>query len=363
MLKTLKQVTLGTLKTSGVYRLVEHSRWRRRRLLILAYHGVSLADEHSWNGALFMPPDLFRARLQLIRKYGCTVLPLGDALRRLYARDLPEKCVAITFDDGTSDFYQQAYPLLREFDWPVTLYLTTFYCDFNRPVFDVICAYLLWKGRAATLNLKQLTGQDMKLDLSAAPARQAALDELQRFVRKQQQSAEDKDALATSLAEKLKVDYETVLEKRILHLLNPVEVKQLAAGGVDVQLHTHRHRTPLNRELFLREIEDNRRRIEAMTGRTPSHFCYPSGHYHPLFSQWLQETGIETATTCEPGLASPHSDRMLLPRLLDVSSLSPVEFTGWLSGVAATLPRSHLKDGARLEDQFQLGLNRESKTD
>jgi len=342
MLKTLKQTTLRTLKTSGVFRVVENSRWRQRRLLILAYHGVSIADEHAWNGALYMPPDLFRTRLQLMKNSGCTVLPVGEALERLRARELPAKSVSITFDDGTYDFYRQAYPLLKEFDFPVTLYLTTFYCDFNRPVFDVICSYLLWKGRETMLDLKQVVGQDgAKFDLSDTGARLAAFEEIKLFVRDQKYSAEDKDVLATSLAKQLNVDYEEVLKKRILHLLNPDEVKQLAADGVDVQLHTHRHRAPLDRELFMREIDDNRKSIEAMTGKSPTHFCYPSGNYHFLLEQWLREAGIESATTCEAGLASAQSDPLLLPRLLDGSGRSSVEFAGWLSGISAMLPNGH----------------------
>src|SRR6185503_6410029 len=98
---------------------------------------------------LFLHRDLFRDRLRLIEKAGCTVLPLGEALRRLYANDLPDRSVALTFDDGTYDFYRLAYPILKEFDFPATVYLTTFYADYNRPVFDVIASYILWKGRGA----------------------------------------------------------------------------------------------------------------------------------------------------------------------------------------------------------------------
>ena len=338
MLKALKQTTLHALKVSGAFRFLADSQWRQRRLLILAYHGISLVDEHVWNGALYMPQDLFRARLQLIRDLGCAVLPVGEALQRLRAGELPPKSISITFDDGTYDFYQQVYPLLEEFRVPVTLYLTTFYCDFNRPVFDVICSYLLWKGRAATIDLKQVTGEETRLVLADPRARQMALDKIQRFVREQKYSAAEKDDLATSLAKVLAVDYEAVLEKRILHLLRRDEVRQLAASGVDVQLHTHRHRTPLERDLFLREIEDNRKSIEAMTGKHPKHFCYPSGNHHPLLAQWLREAGIESATTCDRGLASPDSDPLLLPRLLDSSGHSQTEFAGWLTGVSAALP-------------------------
>jgi len=339
MLKKLKQGTLHSLKTGGAFNLVDLSKWRRQRLLILAYHGISLDDEHLWDRSQFMPKEVFGARLNLIKKSGCTVLPLTEALRRLYTSDLPEKSVAITFDDGTYDFYCQAYPLLKEFGYPATLYLTTFYSHFQKPVFDVACSYLLWKGREKPLDLETVSGDKARFNLNSPQARTAAFEQLGRFARNAKLSAEEKDDLAASIAEKLGVDYGALLARRVLQLLRPAEVKSLAADGIDVQLHTHRHRVPQNRELFLREIEDNRTSIREMTGKSPSHFCYPSGVWNSTFLPWLKEAGIESATTCELGLASPKSNPLLLPRLIDVSSLSAIEFEGWLTGIAAGLPR------------------------
>ena len=339
MLKKFKQATLRSLKTSGVSTLVQNSRWRRQRLLILAYHGVSTDDQHLWNGSMYMSPDMFRARLETIAKSGCAVLPLAEAITRLYANDLADRSVAITFDDGNVDFKERAFPLLKEFGFPSTLYLTTFYSHYNKPIFGIFCEYLLWKGQSETLDLKKITGRDLKIELNATAARDTAFREIERHVQAQQSSAEEKTALAEILARQLKLDYDALIEKRVMHLLAPDEVKQLAAAGADIQLHTHRHRTPLDRELFLREIEDNRHRIQAMTGLRPSHFCYPSGVYDHRFLPWLQEAGIASATTCETGFASRSSNQLLLPRFLDSAALSSIEFESWLTGVSAALPR------------------------
>jgi peptidoglycan/xylan/chitin deacetylase (PgdA/CDA1 family) len=345
MLKKLKQATLGSLKTSGAFTLVHNSKWRRQRLLILTYHGISLSDEHIWNGSHFMSADVFRSRLQLLKQSRCVVLPLDEAVRRLYANDLPDRAVAITFDDGTSDFYTKAFPLLKEFEFPVTLYLTTFYSLYQKPVFDLICSYLLWKGRDMTLDLRKITGRDLSMELQDAVSRDTANGEIRAFAGEQNLSAEEKDALAASLAAQLKVDYDAVLQQRRMHLLKPEEVTQLAAEGVDIQLHTHRHRTPIDRQLFLREIQDNRRSIQDMTGHHTAHFCYPSGVYDLSFLPWLQEAGIVSATTCEPGFVSLDSNPLLLPRFLDNSSLSSIEFEGWLTGISAALPRRALVGG------------------
>jgi peptidoglycan/xylan/chitin deacetylase (PgdA/CDA1 family) len=339
MLKKFKQATLRSLKTSGVSTLVQNSRWRRQRLLILAYHGVSTDDQHLWNGSMYMSPEMFRARLETIAKSGCAVLPLAEAITRLYANDLPDRSVAITFDDGNFDYQASAFPLLKEFGFPSTLYLTTFYSHYNKPIFGIFCEYLLWKGRSETLDLKKITGRDSKIELNDEAARKAAFREIEKHVRAQKLSAEEKTAFAEVLARQLKVDYDALIEKRIMHLLAPEEVRRLAADGADIQLHTHRHRAPLNRELFLREIKDNRHSIQAMTGLRASHFCYPSGVYDDRFLPWLQEAGIVSATTCETGFASRSSNQLLLPRFLDNAALPSIEFEGWLTGVSAALPR------------------------
>lgn len=339
MLKKLKQATLRSLKTAGVSTIVHNSRWRRERLLILAYHGISTHDEHLWDDSMFMPADLFLRRLELIDSSGCTVLPLSEGIERLYANDLPERSVAITFDDGTQDFYSRAFPLLREFEFPVTVYLSTFYSDFNRPVFDVMCAYLVWKARAQVLDLKQLIERGETIELSTESSRQCAVRRIREFATEAHLSWKEKDELLARLASEVKINYAELIHCRAMHLLNSEEVKSLSDEGVDFQLHTHRHRTPSDRELFLREVADNRVRIQELTGQSAVHFCYPSGVYESAFLPWLRDAGVVSATTCDFGLASAASNRLLLPRLVDVSSLSEIEFESCLSGVSAALPR------------------------
>jgi peptidoglycan/xylan/chitin deacetylase (PgdA/CDA1 family) len=345
MLKTFKQLTLKSLKAAGVSTLVHDSRWRRQRLLILAYHGISVNDEHLWNSSQYMPDDVLRARFELLKESNCAVLPLAEAVERLYANDLPDRAVVITFDDGTSDFYHRAFPVIQEFGFPVTLYLTTFYTEYNRPVFDLMLSYLLWKGRNETLDLRRITGKKLRIDLRDPAAQGKALTEISAFAGSRKLSAQEKDALLSSLAAQLRVDYGALIAERIMHNVTPNEVKELALGGIDVQLHTHRHRTPMDRQLFLREIEDNRQSIQKMNGRHAEHFCYPSGVYDLAFLPWLKESGVVSATTCETGFASRSSNPLLLPRMLDNPQLSSIEFESWLTGVSAALPRRGKQKG------------------
>lgn len=339
MLKKLKQVTLRSLKSTGVSALVQDSRWRRQRLLILAYHGISMIDEHEWNGSQYISPETLRSRMQQLQRSRCAVLPLGEAIERLYRNDLPDRAVALTFDDGFADFYHRAFPIINDFGFPVTLYLTTFYSYYNRPVFDVMCSYLLWRGRARTLSAKEFIGEDARVNLATNDAREALVKKIRDFAAQQKLSAEEKDARAAALATHLGIDYDELLGRRVIHNVTPAEATELSERGVEVQLHTHRHRTPLDRELFRREIEDNRRCIKEITGKDPIHFCYPSGVYARRFLPWLDEAGIKSATTCEVGFASRASHPLLLPRFLDNNTMAPIEFEAWLTGVSMALPR------------------------
>lgn len=340
MLRYIRGGALRLLKGSGIFHLAKNSRWRSQRLLILCYHGISLEEEHKWLPALYMHPDLFEQRLQALRSGNYAVLPLGEAIQRLYRNDLPPKSVAITFDDGAYDFYAQAYPRLKDFGFPATVYQTTFYCDFRQPLFHLISSYMLWKRRGLVVKAAGIAGIAEPLDLRTAEGRAKTLNDLVAFVKSQKLSEEQKNQLAASLASVLDLDYSDLVRKRVLQLMRPEEISHLAAEGIDFQLHTHRHRTPMDEGLFLREIRDNRKRLMEMTaGPVSSHFCYPSGVYHLEFLPWLRKEGVVSATTCEPGLASPGDSPLLLPRLIDVSGRSPLEFESWLAGVGAFTSR------------------------
>jgi peptidoglycan/xylan/chitin deacetylase (PgdA/CDA1 family) len=133
------------------------------------------------------------------------------------------------------------------------------------------------------------------------------------------------------------VDYGDLLRRRILQLMSPQEIAELAATQITFELHTHRHRTPRDRSLFTREIQDNRSALEAITNTRTTHFCYPSGDYDPMFLPWLAEQGIVSATTCDPGLASARSQPLLLRRFVDTTGQTSLEFEGWLTGAASLM--------------------------
>jgi peptidoglycan/xylan/chitin deacetylase (PgdA/CDA1 family) len=334
----LRRIRIGLLEAAnatGLSRRIGRSAWRQSQLLILCYHGVTDGDLDQWNPSLFLNAQVFRRRMALLRDAGCSVLGLADALQRMERGTLPPRSVVLTFDDGFADFNRVAWPILREFGFPATLYLTTYYMVRNLPVFDPALGYLLWSGRNQQLDWPEITGRPVLLDASGRLQMSRAL---LTYALKKKLTALEKDGLLQDLATRLGLDYCALRESRAVSLINEDEAQKLSAAGVDLQMHTHRHRASIHQDRFLREVVDNRDCMASMGLQIPEHFCFPGGVYGVNDSQWLRELGIKSAVTCDAGFAAPGSDLHSLPRVADCSPFTEVEFVSWLYGTAALLP-------------------------
>lgn len=343
MIAALKRSSFALSRRLGVSRLVARSDWRRQRLLILCYHGISLDDEHRWNHTLYVPATHFERHLSLLQRNDCSVLPLGEAVERLYARDLPECAVALTFDDGYFDFKARAWPLLRTFGYPATVYLTTARVEHNFPIVNLFISYMLWRAREQRLDGRGIAGLEGMYGLTTSAERQRVVDVIDRTNQALGLSATQKDAVAKAIADRLALDYESLVGSRVVTLLRPDEAAELATQGLDVQMHTHLHRTPPDVGAFMADLGRNGDVIERITGSRPTHLCYPSGMYRSTYLPALRRMGLASATTCDPGIAADDADPLLLPRFMDTSVISDLEFEAWISGVATRLPRRTTK--------------------
>jgi peptidoglycan/xylan/chitin deacetylase (PgdA/CDA1 family) len=334
----VRHVALAGLRAVGGFRWIAESAWRRRRLLILCYHGVSLQNEHEWNGALFVTPAFLKRRFEILRDGGYVVLPLGEAVRSLRRGALPPRSVVLTFDDGFHDFFAVAAPLLEEFGFPATIYMSSYYCVHQRPIPVVTLRYLFWCARLQVLTPGVLPGQDGSVDLQDPQQRGKLAATLLDKVQVLSGSQEAQQALLGEVAERLGIDWANIVRSRLFHLMSAAEVTDIVRRGFDVQLHTHRHRTPREKSDFCHEVIENRRILEEMTGYRATHFCYPSGDVDAVFLPWLRELEVESATmTAVAGLARAEHDPLLLPRFVDTMAQSEVLFESWLSGAGAIL--------------------------
>jgi len=144
--------------------------------VISVYHHVSDSTPPSTS----LSPGAFRAHLSFLAENNFTVLPLTQILTTLNdGDDLPERTVAITFDDGYESIYSTALPLLREFGFPFTVFVST------GPIDRQQNGYMTWEqlsvlhradvvvGNHGTehRSLLELTINEARVDILAAQAR------------------------------------------------------------------------------------------------------------------------------------------------------------------------------------------------
>lgn len=305
----LKIALLFFLKGAGVFHLCRHL--RRRELRILCYHGISLGDEHLLDPVLFMRGDTFARRLRLIKKWRLNVLPLARAVEDLPRDRHPDHSLVITLDDGWYSTLEAAR-ILKEAGFPSTVYVSTYYCQKKAPVFNVLARYLFWKkGR--------------EKDCRATLDKGATLD------------LEGEARLLAETAASLGIELGPIISSRRFHFMTEEEMLGLKPMGMDVQLHTHRHRFPLDETLARAEIRDNRAALAAIGPGPYLHFCFPSGIYERSQFPWLEREGVASATTTRSGFNSPRTSPYELDRVLDGERMSDLEFEAELCGVLGFL--------------------------
>lgn len=90
--------------------------------VVLEYHHVSNTTPKSTS----ISPERFNQQMDYLQSHDFKVVPLTELAELLRAgKPLPDKTVAITFDDSYASVYQAAYPLLKQRGWPFTFFVNT----------------------------------------------------------------------------------------------------------------------------------------------------------------------------------------------------------------------------------------------
>jgi peptidoglycan/xylan/chitin deacetylase (PgdA/CDA1 family) len=97
------------------------------RVAILGYHDFSETEQET---AMRIRTSKFREQMETIRELGLAVIPMSDFIAwKNGDKTIPAKSVVITIDDGWKSVYTDAYPILKEFGYPFTIFLYKDYID------------------------------------------------------------------------------------------------------------------------------------------------------------------------------------------------------------------------------------------
>jgi peptidoglycan/xylan/chitin deacetylase (PgdA/CDA1 family) len=88
---------------------------------ILMYHHI---DEKGKVSSLSVSPENFQKQMQFLSRYNYNVISLKELVQSLNKREkLPKNTVVLTFDDGYQDNYIYAYPVLKRYNFPATIFV------------------------------------------------------------------------------------------------------------------------------------------------------------------------------------------------------------------------------------------------
>lgn len=90
--------------------------------VILQYHHVNDESSHSTS----VTPAQFAEHLAYLKENNFTVMTLPDVIDRISKHQkLPDRTIAITFDDAYISIYRKAFPLLQKYGYPFTIFVNT----------------------------------------------------------------------------------------------------------------------------------------------------------------------------------------------------------------------------------------------
>jgi peptidoglycan/xylan/chitin deacetylase (PgdA/CDA1 family) len=310
-------VRSGVLQTVG--------RFRPSSAVILMYHSV-LEDprsQDSYLGEISYSRNIFRGQMELLaRRYH--PVSLDDILRFVTGQaELPRRSVAVTFDDGYTDNYEVAAPILKHAGIPATFYATVECVERRRLPWPSHLRFVLRN----TKKEKWIDASGRSWPLSSRAEREAALlrscDECCKLVGAAQ------DQYVARLSGEL--DIQVPADSGSM-MMDYAQMRSLVKQGHIVGSHTlsHPNMAFVEPETVCRELAESKQRLEQGLKSPVIHFAYPCPALSPHWTEQTvvasREAGYATAVTTNPGSARTGDNPLRLQRIGAPESVNELQW-------------------------------------
>ena len=319
----IKDAIKNAMVRSGLLQVV--GRLRPANAVILMYHSV-LEDprsQESYLGEISYSREIFRGQMELLaRRYHPVSL---DDILRFVAGDgeLPRRSVAVTFDDGYTDNYEVAAPVLKQAGVPATIYATVDCIERRRLPWPSHLRFML----RSTRKEKWIETSGRSWPLSCEAEREAALiqscDECCKLVGPAQ------DEYVARVSGELDV---RVPEESGALMMDYPQMRRLLDQGHIIGSHTlsHPNMAYVEAETARLELAESKRRLEQGLKSPITHFAYPCPALSPHWTEQTlaasREAGYATAVTTNPGSARVGDNPLRLKRIGAPKSVNELEW-------------------------------------
>ena len=284
--------------------------------VILMYHRVAEVDSSPYQ--VSVSANHFLQQMEVLRSITCPIslIELKDAIKQ---KKIPKNSVVVTFDDGYSDNYSRAFPILNKLQIPATIFITSSYVGSQREYWwDELERILILPEKLPDKSPFMVGGQT--LDLNFARFNKEQRIHLLRGIHGLLKSCRpgDRNSILNAL---LLMGGLSELGRDAYLPMTADEIVTLSRSGIiDIGAHTLTHPvlSTLNREEQQIEIVDSIRAVEKIIDKPVETFAYPFGSANDIdkFSlEIVSSTGIQAAVTTTPGKVNPESSLFSLPRV------------------------------------------------
>ena len=303
------------MRGSGRIRKVVGSirRWVKPGGVVLMYHRVTDLARDTYN--LSVSPAHFAEHMDVVRRT-CVPMHLTEMIKAIGAGRLPNRAVAVTFDDGYYDNFREAYPILRAAGVPATVFVVSGHVDSRREFWwDELERVLLVPAQVPPRLQVSLNGRDYVWSTGTLDERAAAHRTLHSLI--SQQTTRQRSELLDRLASWSGVPPEG---RSTFRAMQRDEMAELVAEGlVDIGGHTVNHPVlstldPTEQRV---EILEGCRRLEEILGRRIEVFAYPYGRavdWNSASAEIVREAGMLGAVPTIPGYIEAGADPYRLRR-------------------------------------------------
>ncbi|MEO0249300.1 MAG: polysaccharide deacetylase family protein, partial [candidate division WOR-3 bacterium] len=286
----------------------------RNRCVVLAYHRVCEAKE-GWvpvEEGMSVSPKTFEDHLKYLRKK-YRFLSLETFLSSLSSGEPLQKSCLITFDDGWLDTYRNAFPLLRKYDVPATVFLSTSYIGTDDWFWPEKVSYLLSK-------FDDQKWQSFRTEETRQAARIYcyAMDRTEGIHKAIEYLKQFDDPKIQDILSDLMCASGTDRFPQVRAMLNWAEVADMAHWGISFGSHTKSHliltRVQDPHKVW-KELRESKQSITDHTGRETAAFCFPNGDYDDTLIESVRTCGYKAAFIGARGLVTARDDPYRLKRI------------------------------------------------
>ena len=250
---------------------------RNPALTILAYHRVMPTDAlecYPFDQELISAtPDQFDSQMRYVREH-LHPISLKDVIAQIeHGTPLPPNSVAVTFDDGFADTYRYAFPVLRRYHIPATIFVSTGYVESGEPFWFELASYLVYC--VAPHSLEPQDGICLPTGESWTD-RTASLRRLHSILKDLPNAARLK--ILGTWAHR----YSAELTHGAFHHSRPIswsQIIEMAASGIEFGSHTvsHPNLTRVTDDDLTRELTNSKYALESKLQQPIETIAYPIG--------------------------------------------------------------------------------------